>query len=773
MKKRYLILILLLLPIALFAQNTPAEDLPLPVLKKQLAEAKTDTAKLCLQIGLGRAMLQQPNTTQKTIDSAIVIAAQAEKQSRKLAYPEGLINALLLAALSQNRQGAADAGLKMAQQALAYAQKMNNPIGIADAYTIIGQHYPITDPDGLHKRIAYYNKATAIFRKAGNLYRLENALQGEAELLLLDRQQTNAIKLLLESLNINKAIGNKSVQGVYWLIGRTLNEIGDLPGALKYNLLAIKAATDAKDTTLTFCSINYSTAATFVSMKDFKGALPYVTKALQVAKRYNDMSYVNTTCFMAAYVYARTNKITEAAALLEEMKKYAVDDHNRLMVMSSFLDSYVYGKQFTKAAFYAQEVKKLLAKIPEDSYNNAMTAYNFLTSYYVETGQIKEAYFYADKYAKIVYAIKYPIGIRSIENYYYRLDSLRGDFKSALGHYLASRRIRDSIDNVAKAYQVSMLQIENETDQKNTDIQALKEQSVNKDNQLKRNRLIQKATIGGIVLLLVITALIYSRYRLKMRSNALLMKQKAEIDQQNVDLQKLVRDKVQLIDDKDGLLYEKDLLLREVNHRVKNNLQIVMSLLESQSGYTQNETAQEAILESQNRVQSIALIHNQLYNNDKVAEIELLPYITELVDSLDNSLNKHAADIAIRCRVEDILLDVSQAIPLGIILNEAVTNALKYAFPNHGSGQILVSVTRSGDNIDMQISDNGIGLPAGFSPVNSNSLGLTLIKGLTAQLKGTFAMEGENGVTIAISFKIEHSALTGKTAESVAEAELA
>lgn len=136
-------------------------------------------------------------------------------------------------------------------------------------------------------------------------------------------------------------------------------------------------------------------------------------------------------------------------------------------------------------------------------------------------------------------------------------------------------------------------------------------------------------------------------------------------------------------------------------------------------------------------------------------QIDLPSYITELVEALNYSINKGSGKVVISCNIDDIQLDVSQAIPLGIILNEAVTNALKYAFPGEKMGEIIVSVKATGKEIILQISDNGAGLPDDFTLPGINSLGMTLIKGLTNQLKGTFELIESNGVTVIVVFPFE------------------
>ena len=755
MKNALLCILMLFIAISTLAQDSYLEELPLPEIKKRLAESKSDTDKVQLQLALGRAMIIKSGSGNKQADSALNLANQAVKLSQKIRYNDGIINSIILSALCFNKKGNADAGFRIAHQALAYAKKLKNNRGIAECHILMGNHFDVSTTNGLAKRIAYDSIAISIFKKDRILFRLCSSLKDYAELLMLAERKTEAVKVLFEALNVAKSIGYKQVHRVYWLIGRTSNEMGDFPNAIKFNLLAIKTAKEVKDSTLQLCSIYHSMAVTCNNMNDFSRSIPYSLLALQVAKRYNDQDYIGTVSMVLASAYTRTNRLNKALILLNEAKKNSQNNLDSIIVMNSFLVNLTYAQKFGAAEGYAKQVRLLLTKISPDNYEHVRGSYGTLAQYYLRTRQYGYAQYYNDRYAEIVNRINSAAGIRATEKRYYELDSIRGNFKSAINHYLIAQKIKDSVDNVTKAYQVSLLHIENETEQRNNDIDTLKKEAELKNNQLKRTQLIQKVIIGGSALLLIITALIYSRYRLKQRSNALLLEQKAEIDQQNISLQHLVADKNQLLQDKDKLLFEKDLLLKEVNHRVKNNLQIVMNLLQSQSFYMHNKKAQQAILESQNRVQSIALIHDQLYKTDHIAEINLSSYISELINSLNGSLNKETDKVSIDCDIDNISLDVAQAIPVGIILNETVTNALKYAFPDNRTGKITVTVKQNGPYIEMKISDNGVGLPTDFSLISTNTLGITLLKGLTSQLKGTFSIEKSNGLTVALKFPVE------------------
>ena len=776
MKTYYLLIFLILISKPIKAQRNDPNDGPESVLWKKLGSSKEGPDRIRVQLALGRTILYRSGDKAETIDSAMSFGVRAEKESRKINFSEGVINALVLRSICFSQKRKTDIGFKLAQEALAFSKKVKNNNGIAESYIAIGECYPVHIPDSLRLKTFYYTKATAIFRQEHNMLRLAAALEIDAEMYFLANKKIEAIKLLFEALNVNKVLGNKAVQGIYWMIARTSNGLGDYPDAVKYNLLAIKTAEAVGDSTLKLCSIYHNMATTYINMTDYRQALPYSLKALQIARRYKDRDYITTVAFALAIEYTRLSKFSKALPLLKEMEKFYTDDYGRMVVTGCYLNNLTWARQFNKAAIYAQKLRRELAKLPADSYNERVVCYGILANYYLDTRQIAMAYHYADLQGAIPAGNRTPLNNRARERVYYSLDSIRGDFRSAFKHYQHVQRIIDSGLNVTKAYQISLLQIESDTERKNEKIDALNKQALAKDNTLKRNQLMQKAIVAGCIMLAIITVLIYSRYRLKQRSNALLLKQKSEIDMQNVELQILVNDKNHLIFDKDELLLEKDvllkdkdLLIKEVNHRVKNNLQIVMNLLQSQSVYIANESAQQAILEGQNRVRSIALIHDQLFKTDSVTEIDLACYIAELVHSLDYAINREGDKVNIRFDIDAIMLDVSQAIPVGIILNEAVTNAFKYAFPGDSTGEIRITVREIAQHIKICISDNGVGLPKDFTLGKANSLGMTLIRGLAGQLHGTFNIIGHQGVTISIEFPMLISDLAMVTAGAETE----
>ena len=200
-------------------------------------------------------------------------------------------------------------------------------------------------------------------------------------------------------------------------------------------------------------------------------------------------------------------------------------------------------------------------------------------------------------------------------------------------------------------------------------------------------------------------------------------------------------------------LHEKEILLAEIHHRVKNNLAVISGLLGLQSGYIEDKKAKELFEESRDRIHSMALIHDKLYQHETFAKINFCAYISDLVNYIRSSYNAGDADIDFQVTCNDIFLDIQNAVPCGLILNELISNSCKHAFRDKKEGQIRIVCSKMGERFTMMVSDNGIGFDAEAALVNPASLGLTLINALVEQLSGTLKTTHHNGTSYYISFE--------------------
>jgi len=273
----------------------------------------------------------------------------------------------------------------------------------------------------------------------------------------------------------------------------------------------------------------------------------------------------------------------------------------------------------------------------------------------------------------------------------------------------------------------------NELNIKERDLQLLTRDTNFQNTQLRRDNLFKSVSIGILILVLVISALLYRQFRYKVRTEKIL-------DKKNLLLNTLVQ--------------EKTWLLREIHERVKINLDTVMSILHSRPSGLDTQTF-DALQKSEHRIYSMSLIHQHLFQSDNLEPVSMKVYIPELVNNLVKSFSV-SPEVDICLEIENILFDVEDAVPVGLIINEAVTNALKYAFEKHRRGQIVLSLIKGDkDRYLLTIADNGVGLPENHDYESSSSLGMKLIKGLSHQIGATLDISGNSGTVILISGRIK------------------
>ena len=217
-----------------------------------------------------------------------------------------------------------------------------------------------------------------------------------------------------------------------------------------------------------------------------------------------------------------------------------------------------------------------------------------------------------------------------------------------------------------------------------------------------------------------------------------------------------VSDRITIMKQLEQSVHEKEILLSEIHHRVKNNLQIISSLLSLQSPFVKDLESQEVFLDCQSRIKSIALIHETLYQSRNLSRIDFAAYASNLVDRLAGSYLGDANRVTVDVPSEDVCLPIDLAISCGLIVNELVTNALKYAFPGERKGHVVVSV--SYDEQDQQfclkVSDNGVGIPSHVDLDHPATLGLQLVMTLAQQLDAMVDVDNKGGTTFALYFAV-------------------
>jgi two-component sensor histidine kinase len=533
--------------------------------------------------------------------------------------------------------------------------------------------------------------------------------------------------------------------------------LGDHKQSLRYAIASIDLNRKASDTSR-IVTFYYRLAEIYFALCYYEKAFFFYGKALSSYDQARiDILTKITTNILARMTdcLIKQQKYREAFEFFsQQLKTYPpFDIVSQDLVNRTYLNLYYYTGHYKKAAEY---LPKALQGIHNIIYTASMQV-EVLTKagqLYFQLKLFEKAGKYCDSAFKLALRLNSWPDLMENSLTFYKLDSIKGNYLSAIRHYQEYKSFSDSIQKDVAGKQTAELAVQYETDQKNNELQLLNNKSQLQHEAIQQGKFVRNTMIAGSGLLLLLLFVAFNRYRIKQKANKLLQEKQDEINSQNLVLEKMVQEEKKITAEKDRLLTEKEWLMKEINHRVKNNLQVVMSLLNTQSAYLKDEAALNAIQESRHQVYAISLIHRKLYQTDHLRPvIEMAAYIKEVTEYLADSLD---TDHRIRFGLDiaPVELDVTQAVPTGLIINEAVTNAVKYAFPGGGNGQINIGMRKTiTGRIELSISDNGIGLPNDFDWQHTESLGMSLMRGLCKQLDGEFEVLPTNGLTIKITFE--------------------
>jgi len=446
--------------------------------------------------------------------------------------------------------------------------------------------------------------------------------------------------------------------------------------------------------------------------KQLDKALEYYEKAYQAGMEAGTLRPAHGYLTNMAIAHSMKGEHEKAIPLLQKVIDFAkTRNENRLEALASgnLGRVYVFIKEFGKAEVLILRSLQLFKKM---GHHRGVAA---------ASSQLSRVYFAQGKNREIIDLLKPQYEFVKEQNFVkfqeHIADNLRKayksleDYENALFFTEELSAIKDSTVTKEMAQTVNDAETKYQAKEKEAQIERLALED--KINQIRINQ----QQYGLWSFSLVIALLSYFFYRI--------FGQKREIDKQHK---------------------EKEVLLKEIHHRVKNNLQVISSLLKLQSKNVTDTATQKVLAEGQSRVRSMALIHQNLYQEDNLTGIHMPSYLKELSEELVENYNQNSQSISLKMDLEDIYLDVDTVVPIGLIINELVTNSVKYAFKNVSNPEISLILKKESDRLRLMVSDNG----TGFNPknINKKSLGMRLIHSFAKRLKADFVLDGSNG-TIA------------------------
>lgn len=540
---------------------------------------------------------------------------------------------------------------------------------------------------------------------------------------------------------------------LYWKIGNTQQ-------ALYFNSEAIKTAQLIKNERWIAIATN-STGRIYFNLKMYAVALPYLERSMSATvktKAESDYAIALLTVIYDRVMLKKTDGLLNYL-IQAERKMPIVENSARVNIYCAYGLAYKSTGQMEEAERAFLEMLRTFYKLKndkafeKDSHYFLQTYYKSLGEFYIDTRRPEKARPYFEKILKLPKKYIAPASKGEAHWSMFRIDSASGRYISGLRHLEAYNRIHDSLYNASSANQVAGLKARYLEEQRLKDLVVLQAKQRSQAALMQTTKLQRNITLGGIAAVLILACVAYWAYRKKQQVNKHLENQKARIDDQNVSLKSLLTEKDLLLEDKESLLIEKDWLLTEVHHRVKNNLQVITSLLNFQSSATTKKDVLDAIKVSRNRIQAISLIHLKLSKGNNLASVNMQEYVIELINHLRDVFDLSDKKIIFKKSIAAIEIDLKQAVPVGLILNEAITNSIKYAFDN-GVGEIMVNLALTEDQmIVLKIADNGKGFSSDIDPTRSKTLGFKIMRGLTAQLKGDLDVKCDTGTKITIQFR--------------------
>jgi len=709
--------------------------------QKQLTQGKRDTAAVRLLFELGQSYaskVRRHNGETHFNDSAIYFLKETIRLSDSLQFEKFKNESRVWLGRIYLTDGNLKEGEEWFDKAIDYEHALHHREKEAYLWALKGASFLRSSGNELRIR-SCYKRAIEIYKEL-KLWEKEV----DAQIQLADHElDVGNFRIceeqLLSALRVYRSHNYKTLFNVYYLLAVCNRSTSDYSTSLSYVIKCLDNMEAMKDTAAS--QYFYSEIAyVYAGLNRAEESIYWYKKALrkrEIAHASKAQIYVNA-CFLIAQLI-KQKKEKEALDLITRLKS----QYPPSLPMEWASLSQSLGRCYEAMQKYDMAEQQFLEMIKQ--YLKANHTQDFLSIAFQDIGAFyihRERYDIAKPY--LINAIQMPSGVntslwkKDIYLMLFKVDSAQGNYVSAIEHLQRHDQLDDSIFNASKMREIEKMQAQFKVSQKEKEIAAL-----NEVNNVQHQNIEQAAIIRNFVFVAILAVLgfVYYRYKLKQSSNRKLEEQQDVINKKNQNLEHLVK--------------EREWLLKEIHHRVKNNFQMVMSLLGTQSHYIKSPETLQSLEESQQRIYAMSLVHQRLYQSGNFSAINMKEYIHELVDYLRNSftIRKH---ILFDIQVEEIELNIAHALPIGLILNEAVTNAIKYAFDGRDEGRIEISLRhQSEDVVELAIADNGIGLPPHIQFENSATMGLNLMRGLSEEIEGDLSIVTHNGTAIRLLFNCE------------------
>jgi two-component system, sensor histidine kinase PdtaS len=624
-------------------------------------------------------------------ENAIENYQKSANIDKKSGNNKPLINTLKSLGFCYSMVGNTSEGIEVFKEGLQISEEGDNITEIAEAFNNLGNVYQMTRDIDL--AIDYYNKALVIWKEVGDKTKMANVYNNLGYLYMDQNQGYKALEAYFNALAIYKEMNNISrIAMVQNGLGAVYHGLHDVEKAREYFLQALKTNRELNNQkAIASCLCNLANIAKNES--DFDNAIKYYNESYQIFSELGLKSEMADVLFNKNITYKETG------------------EYDRSIEMN-------------------EKALKIYLAINDEKGEGA--CYIGFAITYFEMGRYKDSEYYGLKGLEIMNEYGQLDYQGSAHELLYEIYERNGDYSSSLLHHKQLMVINDSLFNEEKVRKISGLEhkYKFEKEKQTIEIEQQKKDALQAE-EMRQQKFMRNAFIIGFLLVLCLAIVILRSYLQKQKANRKL------VEKNNVILKQKK---------------EKELLVKEIHHRVKNNLQIILGLFNLQMNNTENQETRSVLIDGLNRVKSVGLIHQLLYTSDEVINVELEDFVKKLLDHITS----FATDKPTKQNIsipKGIRFDIDTTIPLGLIITELLTNAFKYAFNETETCVVTISLIKlDNDQYKLEVMDNGSGLPEKFNIGTSKSLGLRLVRNLSDQLSGQTLYEYDNGAKFTLTF---------------------
>lgn len=503
-----------------------------------------------------------------------------------------------------------------------------------------------------------------------------------------------SLDTLIQALRIFETLKDTfHIAKSYSNIGATYSYRQQPKETLTYYEKALEMFTQIRDTSW-MAKVIYNISTQKNALGLFQEDLKYKQKALALLRQKPDHHLSSMIQSNLAHSYYSIGKYKEAQAAIESYLQnpdYAEYKVERANALLTYALILGALKQHEKGIEACKESLKISEELGLEE--RAMKAYGYISFIYEDKGDYKNAF-------------------KNLEIY----------FRSYMEYFNKDKD--NTIRDIVAKY---------DSEKKENEINLLQTQNLLKDTRLQKANQTKYALIGGLVLALILALLAWRLRNVKAKANAQLAEKNAVIAK---------------------ALDEKNILLKEIHHRVKNNLQVISSLLKLQSQHIEDANAVRAIAEGRNRVHSMALLHQNLYQEENLTGVEMKAYFTQLLEGLFDAYNIRPGQIRMETAIQSVTLDIDTVIPIGLITNELVSNALKYAFPEDVTdAHLFIGLKEENNELILEVADNGVGYNPNVLSEKPVTFGQKLVRSLSEKLQADLVVSTENGTKVVMKIR--------------------